>query len=89
MRIDVDAGDPRRRGFDVEPELLVQFARERLRRRLVRLELAAGELPIAAVDLVRRPLREQDAPVRADEDGGGDVDDLRARADERPRLTAW
>jgi hypothetical protein len=74
VRIGEDAGDPGIRALDLDAELLVQLARQRVGGRLARFDLAAGELPPAAVDLAGWPLREQRPAVRADQDRDRNVD---------------
>jgi hypothetical protein len=54
VRIDELAGDPRRVAVGLDAELLVELAHQRLRRGLARLDLAAGEFPVAGVGLAFR-----------------------------------
>ncbi len=70
----VAAHEPWRGAADDDAELLVQFAIERIARRLAGLELAAGKLPVAGVHLARRTLREQHAAIAQDH-RGSDLDD--------------
>ena len=70
----VRARDPRIGFLHVEPEFLVQFAREGDSDRLPRLDLAAGKLPPACVDLALGTLRQQERAVGTLDDGGGDLD---------------
>ena len=80
VRIDEALDQPRRGAAHREAEFLVQFAVQRGARRLARLELAAGKLPVAGVDLAGRALRQQDLAVGADDDGGGDPRERRRHA---------
>ncbi len=75
VRIDEPLHQPRRGAPDADAELLGELAFERVARRLARLELAAGKLPITGVRLPRRALREQHAAVGAHDDRGGDGND--------------
>ncbi len=81
VRIDELLHEPRRRASHVDAEFFLEFARQRRARRLARLELAAGKLPVARVRLAGGTLREQHLPVGPQQHGGGD-------ADRRPPLTA-
>jgi hypothetical protein len=68
----VVAGQPRIGVLDGNAELLVQLAAHCRQRRLSRFDLAAGKLPVAGIDLARRPLPEQKPAVAMEDDGGGD-----------------
>ena len=52
----------------------MEFARERVGHGLPDLDLAAGKLPPALVDLAGGPLREQEAAVRPFDDSSRDLD---------------
>ncbi len=74
--VDVLAHDPRRRRGHLDFQLLMQFAHQRIARRLARLDLAAGKLPVARIEGVRRALAEQEAAVRAQDDCRRDFGNL-------------
>ncbi len=73
VRVDVLLHDPGRGATHDDAELLDELARERVARRLARLELPARELPVARVGLARGALREQHAAVGAHDDRGRDA----------------
>src|SRR5205807_1496400 len=73
VRIDVIAREPGIAALDVDAELFVQLARERMLGWLAGFDLAAREFPVAGVDLARRTLRQQKAAVGALDDGRGDL----------------
>ena len=54
---------PQDRLANDDAELFVELARERVRRRLARFELAAGEFPQSAHRLVRGALLHEHAPL--------------------------
>ena len=76
MRIGEHAGNPRVRGLDLDPQFLAQLAHQRMVRCLARLDLAAGEFPIAGPDFIGRALGEEEGAVGALQDGGGNFDDF-------------
>ena len=59
----------------LDAELLAQLAAQALLHRFTRLALAAGELPLASVRLIRPALTGEDTPVPQD-DSGAYVDQL-------------
>ena len=71
-------GEPRRVAVGHDAELLGELAHQRLRRALARLDLAAGEFPVAGVGLAFRTAAEQEAAVGLQDDGGRRFDDLPA-----------
>src|SRR6185503_5822510 len=73
--VDMHAADPWVRRLHVDPQFLVQLALERALGGLAGLDLAAGKLPPAGVDLAGRALREQETAVRPLDDRSGNVDD--------------
>src|SRR6185295_5393670 len=73
VRIGEHARDPGIGLADIDAELLVQLARQRLRCRLAGLDLAAGKLPVAGVHLAGGTLREQERAVRTLEHRGRDL----------------
>src|SRR5262249_34842799 len=64
--------------LDIDSELLVEFADERLLGPLARLDLAAREFPQARHWFARRTLRDQHASIRIDEGASGDQDQFDA-----------
>ena len=64
VRVVVIAREPGIRLLDVDSQLLVQLASERRGRWLAGLDFPAGKLPVARIDLPRRPLAQQEAAVR-------------------------
>jgi hypothetical protein len=55
---------------DFDPELLAQFADERIFRRLARLHFAAGKFPKPGERLAFRPLGQQHASIGVDKRAG-------------------
>ena len=76
MRIDEFLRHPRYCTRHRDPELLVQLAFERRKRRLTDLELAAGKFPISGVRLAGGTLRKQYATIVPHDDCGCDANDL-------------
>jgi len=73
VRVDEHAGDPGVRALDLHAQLLADLARERMLDRLAGLDLTAGELPVARVDLVHGALPEQYRAVGTDQHRHGDI----------------
>src|SRR5688572_14805101 len=74
VRVGEYARDPRVGGLDVNSELLVQLAKQRVRAILARLDLAAWEFPVSGVDLAERALRQQECAIRPLHHGRRDLD---------------
>ena len=68
--------EPRVGTLDINSQFFVQFTPKRGERQLAALDLAAGEFPVAGIDLARRPLAEKKAAVLALDDCGRDLDPL-------------
>src|SRR5258706_8780658 len=71
VRVGVDARDPGRGLASLDAELLAQLADQCCARILVRLDLAAGKLPVARIRLAPRGLRQKKSSVGAVDDGRG------------------
>ena len=70
----VIAGKPGMRARHLDAELFVKLARKRVGSAFTRLDLAAGEFPVAFVDFPDGPLSEQKAAVGTLEDRSDDFD---------------
>jgi len=77
MRVGIDARDPGRGLADLDAEFLLQFAGECRARVLARLDLAAGELPVAGIGLALGAAGQEKGPVGPFDDRGGNVGGLR------------
>src|SRR5262249_27203246 len=73
VRVDEQAGDPGGGALDLRAQLLAYLTLQGVDDGLVRLDLAAGELPVARVDLARGTPCEQDLPVGTGQHRHGDV----------------
>jgi len=60
---------------NLDAQFLVEFAPQGPARIFARLDLAAREFPLAGIDLVRRPLADEDFALRVAQRAGGDVDE--------------
>ncbi|MCY1201351.1 hypothetical protein D9M72_128060 [compost metagenome] len=76
VRVGVHVGDPGARLRDSDADFFLQFARQRLQHGFARFELAARQFPPAGPGLAFRALAQQQHAVRAQDQAGGDVDDL-------------
>ena len=73
--VHVSACQPLRCLFDLQPEFLADFAANRLQWCFAGLNLAAGKLPIAGVNLANRPLGEKVTSIRPRQYGSYDFHD--------------
>ena len=73
-----EAEQPPRRAH-LYPKLLMKLPRQRLRRRLAWLDLAAREFPLAGGDLALRTLRDQYRTGLIDQDTAGYLDERTLR----------
>ncbi|KAG1441127.1 hypothetical protein G6F57_018801 [Rhizopus arrhizus] len=76
VRVDVHVGDPLARLRDADADFFLQFTGQRLQHGFTRLELAARQFPPARPWLAFGPLAQQQHAVGAQDQAGGDVDDL-------------
>ena len=80
MLIDMFAHDPGRCPQHLDFQFLPQLPRQGGTGRLAKLDLAAGEFPVAGVEGIGGALAEEKRAIRPLDDGGGNLGDLQRRA---------